>query len=81
MADSVVLLRRKVQDLSLAMQDGTMNSNITLATIEVGSSPARIRNLCLPPFLCPKANHELIPVWQGQYRNSRNARHGRKKTR
>ena len=35
MADSVALLRRKVQDPSLAMQDGTMNSIITLATIEV----------------------------------------------
>lgn len=35
MADSVALLRRKVEDTSLAVQDGTMNSVITLATIEV----------------------------------------------
>jgi hypothetical protein len=39
MADSVALLRRKVEDTSLAVQDGTMNSVITLATIEVRSSP------------------------------------------
>src|SRR5690606_16082004 len=37
MADSVALLRRKVEDASLAVQDGTMNSVITLATIEVGA--------------------------------------------
>ncbi|KAL4787741.1 hypothetical protein BJX76DRAFT_369032 [Aspergillus varians] len=36
MADSVALLRRKVLDLSLAVQDGTMNSVITLAAIEFG---------------------------------------------
>lgn len=36
MADSVALLRRKVEDTSLAVQDGTLNSVITLATIEVG---------------------------------------------
>ncbi|KAK1829725.1 hypothetical protein QBC39DRAFT_122877 [Podospora conica] len=36
MADSVVLLRRKVEDAALAVQDGTMNSVITLATIEFG---------------------------------------------
>lgn len=35
MADSVALLRRKVQDPVLAIQDGTMNSVITLAAIEV----------------------------------------------
>lgn len=35
MADSVALLRRKVDHMSLAVQDGTMNSVITLATIEV----------------------------------------------
>ncbi|CDM36466.1 Zn(2)-C6 fungal-type DNA-binding domain [Penicillium roqueforti FM164] len=35
MADSVALLRRKVEYMSLAVQDGTMNSVITLATIEV----------------------------------------------
>jgi hypothetical protein len=37
MVDSVSLLRRKIQDVSLAVQDGTMNSVITLATIEVSS--------------------------------------------
>lgn len=36
MADSVSLLRRKVEDTSLAVQDGTMNSVITLAAIEFG---------------------------------------------
>lgn len=35
MADSITLLRRKIADTSLAVQDGTMNSVITLATIEV----------------------------------------------
>lgn len=35
MTDSVALLRRKVQNTSLALQDGTMNSVITLAAIEV----------------------------------------------
>ena len=38
MADSVALLRRKVENESLAVQDGTMNSVITLATIEVRES-------------------------------------------
>jgi hypothetical protein len=37
MADSVALLRRKVEDTSLAVQDGTLNSVITLAAIEVSS--------------------------------------------
>lgn len=37
MIDSVALLRRKVEDTSLAVQDGTMNSVITLAAIEVSS--------------------------------------------
>ena len=35
MADSVALLRRKVENPLLAIQDGTLNSVITLATIEV----------------------------------------------
>lgn len=35
MADSVRLLRRKIEDVSLAVQDGTMDSVITLAAIEV----------------------------------------------
>ncbi|KAI9900982.1 hypothetical protein N3K66_005244 [Trichothecium roseum] len=36
MAESVALLRRKIEDPSLAVQDGTMNSIITLAAIEFG---------------------------------------------
>ncbi|KAJ6013471.1 hypothetical protein N7540_008062 [Penicillium herquei] len=36
MADSVSLLRRKVENSSMAVQDGTMNSVITLAAIEFG---------------------------------------------
>ncbi|KAL4744113.1 hypothetical protein BDV11DRAFT_210787 [Aspergillus similis] len=36
MTDSVALLRRKILDPSLAVQDGTMNSVITLAAIEFG---------------------------------------------
>ncbi|KAF7563648.1 hypothetical protein G7046_g439 [Stylonectria norvegica] len=36
MADSVALLRRKVDHVPLAVQDGTMNSVITLAAIEFG---------------------------------------------
>ncbi|KAI1913987.1 hypothetical protein LOZ61_002405 [Ophidiomyces ophidiicola] len=36
MADSVSLLRRKVGNTSLAVQDGTVNSVITLAAIEFG---------------------------------------------
>jgi hypothetical protein len=35
MADSLALLRQRFDDLSLAMQDVTMNSIITLAAIEV----------------------------------------------
>lgn len=35
MADSVALLRRKVGDSVLAVHDGTLNSVITLAAIEV----------------------------------------------
>ena len=42
MADSVSLLRRKVEDMSLAIQDGTLNSVITLAAIEVSFRP------CIP---------------------------------
>ncbi|THW15180.1 hypothetical protein D6D25_07194 [Aureobasidium pullulans] len=36
MADSVALLRRKLSHQTLAVQDGTMNSVITLAAIEFG---------------------------------------------
>ncbi|RAL11185.1 Zn(II)2Cys6 transcription factor [Aspergillus homomorphus CBS 101889] len=36
MTDSVALLRRKIENQSLAVQDGTMNSVITLAAIEFG---------------------------------------------
>ncbi len=45
MADSVILLRRKVQDISMAMQDSTINSVITLATIEVREDDAPV--LCV----------------------------------
>lgn len=48
MADSVALLRRKIANASLAVQDGTMNSVITLATIEVRYS------LELAVFFTPK---------------------------
>ncbi|KAL4911430.1 hypothetical protein BDW74DRAFT_142896 [Aspergillus multicolor] len=41
MADSVALLRRKVDDPTLAVQDGTMNSVITLAAIEFGKGNIR----------------------------------------
>lgn len=36
MADSVCLVRHKVQDATLAFQDGTLNSVVALAAIEVG---------------------------------------------
>ncbi|KAF2439080.1 hypothetical protein P171DRAFT_370543 [Karstenula rhodostoma CBS 690.94] len=42
MADSVALLRRKVEDTSLAVQDGTMNSVITLAAIEFGKGNLKV---------------------------------------
>ncbi|CAG8904570.1 unnamed protein product [Penicillium egyptiacum] len=42
MADSVALLRRKVEYMSLAVQDGTMNSVITLATIEFGKGNIKV---------------------------------------
>ncbi|KAK2001002.1 hypothetical protein LX36DRAFT_602190, partial [Colletotrichum falcatum] len=45
MADSVALLRRKVQDASLAVQDGTMNSVITLAAIEFGKGNTRVSTM------------------------------------
>ncbi|KFH45396.1 hypothetical protein ACRE_038330 [Hapsidospora chrysogenum ATCC 11550] len=45
MADSVALLRRKVQDSSLAVQDGTMNSVITLAAIEFGKGNIRVSQM------------------------------------
>ncbi|KAL2833077.1 hypothetical protein BJY01DRAFT_225623 [Aspergillus pseudoustus] len=45
MADSVALLRRKVEDPSLAVQDGTMNSVITLAAIEFGKGNTRISQM------------------------------------
>lgn len=72
MADSVALLRRKVEDVSLAMQDGTMNSVITLATIEVRS--------CLGLWLCAPLHTLVISliserlVWQGQRQDWPNAR-------
>ncbi|GJC80382.1 hypothetical protein ColLi_03220 [Colletotrichum liriopes] len=45
MADSVALLRRKVEDTSLAIQDGTMNSVITLAAIEFGKGNTRVSDM------------------------------------
>ncbi|KAH6876524.1 hypothetical protein B0T10DRAFT_196909 [Thelonectria olida] len=45
MADSVVLLRRKVEDASLAVQDGTMNSVITLAAIEFGKGNIKVSEM------------------------------------
>lgn len=53
MADSVALLRRKVGNNTLAVQDGTMNSIITLAAIEVSHAPRP----CLPNrvFVCQRS--------------------------
>ncbi|KAJ5218505.1 Protein of unknown function DUF3468 [Penicillium cinerascens] len=45
MADSVALLRRKIGNTSLAAQDGTMNSVITLATIEYGKGNNEIAEM------------------------------------
>ncbi|KAH6641342.1 hypothetical protein F5144DRAFT_563256 [Chaetomium tenue] len=45
MADSVALLRRKVENESLAVQDGTMNSVITLATIEFGKGNIQVAKM------------------------------------
>ncbi|KAJ0421364.1 hypothetical protein BJY00DRAFT_111559 [Aspergillus carlsbadensis] len=45
MADSVALLRRKVEDPSLAVQDGTMNSVITLAAIEFGKGNTHVSQM------------------------------------
>ncbi|KAF3480343.1 uncharacterized protein GIQ15_05690 [Arthroderma uncinatum] len=42
MADSVALLRRKVEDTTLAVQDGTINSVITLAAIEFGKGNTKV---------------------------------------
>lgn len=58
MADSVALLRRKVEDVSLAMQDGTMNSVITLATIEVRLSPGLLFSMLPHPGIL----HVLLPI-------------------
>ncbi|KAJ5310320.1 Cytochrome P450 61 [Penicillium atrosanguineum] len=45
MADSVALLRRKIGNTSLAVQDGTMNSVITLATIEFGKGNNKVAEM------------------------------------
>ncbi|KAH0284245.1 hypothetical protein KCU62_g8438, partial [Aureobasidium sp. EXF-3399] len=45
MADSVALLRRKVRSQTLAVQDGTMNSVITLAAIEFGKGNVMISRM------------------------------------
>lgn len=62
MADSVALLRRKVQDQDLAIQDSTMNSVITLAAIEV-----RIRmNSAAPrPNLFPLLSQYYLQFGKG----------------
>jgi hypothetical protein len=60
MADSLVLLRRKIDDLSLATQDVTMNSVITLAAIEV-----RLYVPFVSFLLATLLTYGL--VWQGQY--------------
>lgn len=72
MADCVTLLRRKVQDTSLAVRDETMNSVITLATIEVRLFPEL--SLVLD-ILSSEPMADLLPlsVWQGQYQSCRNA--------
>jgi hypothetical protein len=46
MVDSVILLRRKIENSSLAYQDDTLNSVVTLAAIEVRALP--------PTSMCPK---------------------------
>jgi hypothetical protein len=38
MIDSVSLVRRRIEDLSLACQDETLNAVVTLAAIEVSAS-------------------------------------------
>ncbi|RDL36522.1 Uncharacterized protein BP5553_05874 [Venustampulla echinocandica] len=45
MADSVALVRRKIEDVSLAVQDGTINSVITLATIEFGKGNINVAEM------------------------------------
>ncbi|KAJ5815165.1 hypothetical protein N7474_006942 [Penicillium riverlandense] len=45
MADSVTLLRRKIEDTTLAVQDGTLNSVITLATIEFGKGNINVSEM------------------------------------
>ena len=60
MADSVSLLRSKIGDMSLAVQDGTMNSVITLATIEVRCPESLLFN---PPLNC------FYLVWEREYRH------------
>jgi hypothetical protein len=47
MADSVALVRRKIEDTTLAVQDGTLNSVISLAIIEVRFSPEPLLNVYL----------------------------------
>lgn len=73
MADSVALLRRKVEDKTLAVQDGTINSVITLATIEVRFP----LYLSLTLFVRSPESITDIPrsfsVWQRQYQGCRDA--------
>jgi hypothetical protein len=73
MADSVALLRRKVEDPSLAVQDGTMNSVITLAAIEVN-----------PLTSTPPSRRALLTggtVRQGEYASKPDARRWREEAR
>lgn len=72
MADSVALLRRKIEDKSLAVQDGTMNSVITLAAIEV-RLPLKLSRVSFV-FPQPIADIPWLPVWQRQYQSQRDAR-------
>lgn len=66
MADSVALLRRKIEDLSLAVQDGTINSVITLAAIEVSFTLQNSKFFFELLF-----NQNL--VWQGEHNGQRYA--------
>lgn len=66
MADSVTLLRRKIEHSSLAVQDGTMNSVITLAAIEVRSDPP-LSFLSVSPFLLSFEPMQLIFFTASQF--------------
>lgn len=65
MADSVALLRRKIGNVSRAIEDGTMNSVITLAAIEVRSTLSCIISSPVPNV----ADIARLLVWKRQYQN------------